>query len=279
MNVSEHWGTAVMLMEMVPANGLGAGASVFFTRKPGNGTVEVHGETKEMATGDDLVSGRLANRPLCRDQAGEGTTSLEESDPGLFALHQDLAVKIEQAMGGLPQEVEVAYVTNADGQRVLYTLQARRMEFLRGYTRRFDDVCSMEENIIGRGIGVHGGALSGVASFAASRDAVRALREQSGMPVILLRRTASTDDVALMGELGGLITAAGGVTSHAAVLAQKFGLAAVVGCPDLKIQAGREGGEAALIGTHAVQEGDLISMDGSTGLLYAGTCMPAPSSS
>ncbi len=272
MKISGHWGTAVTLMEMIFANDAGSGASVFFTRALPSMERGIYGETREMATGDDLVYGGLTNRPLSKRQAPDNRQSLEESDPELFSLHETLGERIEAAMGGLPQEVEAAYRKKPDGARVLYVLQTRRMEFHRGFIKRFEDVCRMESNIIGRGAGVQGGALSGAASFSASPEKIRKLRQESGLPVILLRKTASTDDVSLMSEIGGIITAAGGVTSHAAVLAQKFGIAAVVGCPDLDIGTDAKGVSSARIGAYEVAEGSYVSMDGSTGLVYSGIC-------
>jgi pyruvate, orthophosphate dikinase len=272
LQVSEHWGTSVILMQMVPGNDSGAGASVFFTRKPSTMEKGVFGDTRERATGDDLVSGRLTNRPLTRQQALAGQENLEEADPELFALHRDLAGRIEEAMRGLPQEVEATYVKRPDGKRLIYVLQTRRMEFHRGFTKRFRDVCRMEESIIGRGAGVHGGALSGLATFTSSPELIRKMREERNMPLLLLRKSASTDDVSLMPEVDGILTSAGGATSHASILAQKFDLTAVVGCSDMVIKTDDKGDSYATIGTYTVTDGAMISIDGSTGLVYSGTC-------
>jgi pyruvate, orthophosphate dikinase len=275
LQVSEHWGTSVILMQMVAGNNSGAGASVFFTRKPSTMEKGVFGDTRERATGDDLAYGRLTNRPLTRQQALAGQESLEETDPELFSLHRDLAGRIEEAMRGLPQEVEVTYVKKPDGKRLIYVLQTRRMEFHRGFTKRFQDVCRMEESIIGRGAGVHGGALSGLATFTSSRELLRKMREELNMPLLLLRKSASTDDVSLMPEVDGILTSAGGATSHASILAQKFDLTAVVGCSDMVIRTDDKGDLYATIGTYTVTDGALISIDGSTGLVYSGSC-PLP---
>ncbi len=69
-----------------------------------------------------------------------------------------------------------------------------------------------------------------------------------------------------------MITAAGGVTSHAVVLAQKFGISVVVGCADMKVGRDGQGHPYALIGTALVQEGTAISIDGTTGLVFSGAC-------
>jgi pyruvate,orthophosphate dikinase len=213
------------------------------------------------------------NRPLSREQNAPGQTSLEEIDPELFRMHQELAGKIEKALRGLPQEVEATYTRGPDGTRVISVLQTRRMEFHRGFTKMFQDVCRMESNIIGRGVGVYGGAISGIATFSSSVDRIQKLRRENDQPVILLRETASTDDVSLMPEIDGIITAAGGATSHAAILAQKFGVTAIVGCSDMVLEVARNGEPSARIGPSTVTEGSAISMDGSTGLVYSGICL------
>jgi pyruvate,orthophosphate dikinase len=272
MDVSEHWGTSVLLMEMVFGNATGSGASVFFTRIPVSLGKGIYGDTREQATGVDIVSGAYVNSPLSKLQSLEGAKSLEETDPELFSMHGKLAELIERAMGGLPQEVEVTYTRRLQGERAIYVLQTRRMESHRGFTKRFDDVCRMRSKVIGRGVGVHGGALSGIATFSSSPAHIRKLREEFDLPVILLRKMADTSDVSLMPEIDGIIASAGGVASHASVLAQKFNLTAVVGCSDLDIRTDAKGESYAVIGNYTVMEGTALSMDGSTGLVYSGLC-------
>jgi len=147
------------------------------------------------------------------------------------------------------------------------------MEVYRGFTKMFHDVCKMYMRIIGRGAGVHGGALSGVATFSEDVEQIRTLRGESGLPVILLRKMASTQDVSLMPEIDGIVTSTGGVASHAAVLAQKYDLTAVVGCSDLEMRIDEKGEVYAVIGSTPVTEGAPISVDGSTGLVYSGLCL------
>jgi pyruvate,orthophosphate dikinase len=262
-------------MGMVSGNQAGGGATVFFTRNPYTHEPIIFGETREQASGSDLASGRKSGRPLSRMQVTTGQQSLEELDPGLYQLHQDLARAIEDAFDGLPQEVEVTFTRDAKGRPMLYVLQTRRMEYSEKLIDTFDEICRMESRVIGRGIGSSGGALSGVASFADSPGKAELLKRSSGMPVILIRRTANTDDVSLMPIIGGIITASGGVTSHAAVLAQKFNIAAVVACADMKVVVDEQGRPYAEIGKSRVQEGTAISIDGATGLVFSGTCFRA----
>ncbi|MGE5173832.1 MAG: PEP-utilizing enzyme, partial [Betaproteobacteria bacterium] len=249
------------------------GASVFFTRNPFTYAEEIYGETRERATGDELVYGKQLNRPLSKDRAHDGRQSLEERDPELYRLHRELAREIEQAMGGLPQEVEVTYTREQGGARPIFVLQSRRMEFSAGSRARFEEICRMESRIIGRGIGASGGAQSGAASFARSADQALQAHRRTGLPIILLRTTASTDDVSLMPVINGIITSSGGVTSHAAVLARKFGINAVVACIDMTIGTDERGGAFALIGGTLVKEGSAISIDGATGLVFSGICL------
>jgi pyruvate,orthophosphate dikinase len=273
MGVSGYWGTAVLIMQMVEGNQKGSGASVFFTRRPFSNEKGIYGDTMEAATGDDLVRGRFNSRPLSKNQESGSLESLELSDPELFALHAHLAEEIEAAMGGLPQEVEAAYTAGSGSSRTIMTLQTKRMEFQHGAIRSFEEICLMDTKKIGTGIGVYGGALSGIASFSESGDMLQEVRRKTGMAVILLRKFSSTDDVSLMAHIDGIVTAAGGATSHAAILAQKFGLTAVVGCTDLKIDSGSDGRFFARIGNTLVKEGDPISIDGYTGHIYSGTCL------
>ncbi len=266
MGVSGHWGTGVVVMEMVYANTPGAGASVFFTRDPITLDPVPFGETRRMSTGDDLVGGGEYSRPISRAQTDRWET-LEERGPELYRRHAELARRVEEAMG-VPQEIEAAYVR----QRMI-VLQTKRMEFRRGRAEQFDAVCRMESSIVGRGIGVYGGALSGAVTFAATVDEVRALREVLGdVPLILVRRETSTDDVALLPEVEGLLTVIGGAASHAAILAQKFGITAVVGSPDVELARDEEGIPFAHIGGYQAYEGMPLSIDGSTGVIYSGVC-------
>lgn len=276
---SPHWGTSVTLMQMVFGNAAASGASVFFTRNPFTLEEEISGETRELATGDDLVYGRQLNRSISRKQIPEDAgkrvrmmPSLEESDLELYRLHAELGRKIERAMGGLPQEVEVTYAGQPDGNRVLFVLQTRRMEPGVVHAAEFDEVCAMESRITGRGIGAHGGAISGVASFAQSPEQAVWLARNRNLPVVLLRKTASTDDISLMPFIGGMVTSSGGITSHAAVLAQKFGITAVVGCSGLHIRQDEQGARYAEINGNIIREGSAISIDGARGLVFSGVC-------
>jgi phosphoenolpyruvate synthase/pyruvate phosphate dikinase len=263
---------------MIHANQKGSGASVFFTRRESSEEKGMYGDTREAATGDDLVRGRFVSRPLSIQNETGAENSLERIDPELFRMHELLSGKVEQAMGGLPQEVEAAYTTRPDNKRTIYILQTKRLEFNPEERDLYEEICRLEAVRIGVGIGVNGGMLSGTATFSDSADDIREIKKKTGLPVVLLRRFSSAEDVSLMPYVDGILTAAGGATSHAAILAQKFGLTAVV-CQDMKIDADAQNMPFAMIGNTEVKEGFFISIHGHSGHVYSGLCKDGRSSS
>jgi pyruvate,orthophosphate dikinase len=272
MSISEFWGTAVLLMQMIPCNTSGSGASVFFTRNPVSMVRGIYGETREAATGDDLVGGSQINRPISRLQDIGGARSLEETDPDLYSLHAEIGRSIEEATGGLPQEVEAAYTLGPDNIRTMHVLQTRRMEYHPVAVLPFEAVCRMDMKRIGRGIGVHGGVLSGIAVLGGSAALLKKTWKKAGVPLILIREYSSTNDVSLLRYVDGIMTATGGATSHAAILSQKFGLVAVVGCAEMRIVTDKKNATRAMINKRVIRDGDRITIDGSTGNIYAGQC-------
>ncbi|MEJ0047664.1 MAG: PEP-utilizing enzyme [Rhodospirillales bacterium] len=112
------------------------------------------------------------------------------------------------------------------------------------------------------------GAGPGVASGAIALDAQAVARlGQGGQHVILLRPDTVTDDIAALVNAAGILTRAGSRTSHAAVVARQLGKVCLVGCRDLAIDMSAR---RCRIGTHDLAEGDLISLDGNEGRIYAG---------
>jgi pyruvate,orthophosphate dikinase len=270
MKISDRWGTAVLVMEMIPGNREGSGTSVFFTRNPYTLEQSIFGDTKRQASGEDLVYGKASSMPISRYQAIGGEVALEDDDPYLFNIHATVARRVEEMMGGLPQEIEATYTTDSDGEVQFYILQTKRMEFRKGKIPKFKEVCDSVTKVIGQGVGINGGALSGIAVLTTDLKKIEALKERSpGMPLILIRRETNTRDVGIMPHVDGLLTILGGATSHAAVQAQKFNLSCVVGCKKARIS--EEKGEAT-IGSELIGEGDPVSIDGASGLVYRGVC-------
>ena len=130
----------------------------------------------------------------------------------------------------------------------------------------FEESESLQENILGKGIGVSGSALSGLAVF--TDENIRQLRqEQPDVPLILIRQDTVPEDIREISMAEGLLTARGGQTSHASVVATRLEKTCVVGCRDLQVF---ESGEYALGNGVRINFGDPISIDGRNGLFLKG---------
>ncbi len=149
----------------------------------------------------------------------------------------------------------------------LYILQARDMEMRE---RRQGPVFESEEEknrqYLGRGLGAAGGALSGRAVFSLE-DIEHWRREEPETPLILIRGDTVPDDIREISAADGLLTARGGATSHAAIVATRLGKTCVVGCTDL-VYLQRE--RKFVLAQEVVGSGEAISIDGSGGAVYLG---------
>jgi pyruvate,orthophosphate dikinase len=130
----------------------------------------------------------------------------------------------------------------------------------------FSPSASLQESFIGKGIGVSGGALSGRVVFTL-KDIQRLRKKEAGIPLILVRSDTVPEDIQEISLTDGLLTAKGGQTSHAAIVAFELDKTAVVGCHNLTIL---ENEGRCLINRTLVKQGDYISLDGRKGLVYLG---------
>jgi pyruvate,orthophosphate dikinase len=130
----------------------------------------------------------------------------------------------------------------------------------------FAPSASLQESFIGKGIGVSGGALSGKAVFTL-REIQRLRQEEPDTPLILVRSDTVPEDIQQISLTDGLLTAKGGQTSHAAIVAFELDKTAVVGCHNLAVL---ENEGRCFINRKEVKQGDYISLDGIKGLVYAG---------
>jgi len=131
---------------------------------------------------------------------------------------------------------------------------------------RFKDSPVLQSSVIGTGIGVNGGALSGRAVYSET-DIKRFRSEEPQTPLILVRPDTVPDDVGVLLQVEGLLTAKGGSTSHAAVTIPQLNKVGVVGFSKLKVY---ETDEYATIENHTIKAGDFISIDGWSGTVYLG---------
>ena len=277
-------GTAVNIVTMVFGNmGDDSGTGVAFTRDPNTGERQIFGEYLTNAQGEDVVAGVRTPSKIShmRDELPEVYAQFEEIAQrleGHYREMQDLEFTIErgklymlQTRSGkrtAPAAVKIAVDMVNEG--VLSKEEALQRvdpaQIVQLLLPRFDEAAkaTMGERLLGKGLNASPGAAVGQAIFNPDR-AVEA--KEAGNPVILVRIETSPDDVHGMLAAKGVLTARGGATSHAAVVARSMGLPCVAGAETLKIDYAKRQMRA---GTATVNEGDMISIDGTTGEIFAG---------
>jgi pyruvate,orthophosphate dikinase len=280
-------GTACNVQAMVFGNmGDDSGTGVAFTRDPATGEKVLYGEFLPNAQGEDVVAGIRTPLPL---------SALRERMPEVYQQFLEIADRLERHyrdMMDLEFTIErgklwmlqcrVGKRTGRAAVKIAVDmvhegLIGRDEAVLRISPSHLDQVlhphlderalATGEYPLIAQGLGASPGAASGRAMF----DARRAIERGKTEPVILVRPETNPDDVGGMLASKGILTARGGITSHAAVVARGFGIPCVVGCEAISVDE-----ENALFtvetetGTLTVREGDYISIDGNTGKVYLG---------
>lgn len=275
-------GTAVTVQQMVFGNAGGqSGAGVGFTRDPASGEPVLWVDFLFNSQGEDVVSGR-------RD--AHGHDELSAVLPAVWQSLQAAASQLEQTFGDM-QDFEF---TVQDGR--LYLLQTRAgkrtpyaaarialdlldaglidAEIARTRTTGLDRAALAQTRIVAAdGVALvalaHAAtASSGVASGEIALDEAQAVsRHGAGAPVVLVRRDAETSDITALESATGLLTQHGARTSHAAVVARQLGKVCLIGCTELQIDAAAG---CIRIGNRTLQVGDLLTLDGNQGAVYAG---------
>ncbi len=277
--IDDRLGTAVTVQAMVFGNSGGnSGAGVAFSRNPATGANEFYVDFLFDAQGEDVVSGRRSPGPASR----------------LAARLPQVASRLAEGLRRLEREFR-------DAQDVEFTVEDGRLYFLQTRTAKRTPRAALrmavemvQEGIIDRAtalarLGDNGlseglaiarfaepaeavasaiAASPGVASGKAAFDSVRAQDlAATGVPVILIRPDTSTEDVAGFAVASGVLTATGGRTAHAAVVARQMGKVCLVGCRALVLAAD---GHESMIGPFPIREGDWLSLDGDTGDISLG---------
>ncbi|MGH2455831.1 MAG: pyruvate, phosphate dikinase [Candidatus Limnocylindria bacterium] len=277
-------GTAVNIVTMVFGNmGADSGTGVAFTRDPNTGAKELFGEYLTNAQGEDVVAGirTPAKISQMRDELPEVYAQFTEIAERLERHYrdvQDLEFTIERgtlfmlqtrsAKRTAPAAVKIA--VDMAGEGILSREEALQRvdpaQIVQLLLPRFDEAAKegAKDRFLAKGLNASPGAATGRATFDPDR-AVEA--KAAGDPVILVRIETSPDDVHGMLAARGVLTARGGATSHAAVVARSMGLPCVAGAEALKIDYGKRQMRA---GSTTVDEGEMISIDGTTGEIYAG---------
>ncbi|MDI6741130.1 MAG: PEP/pyruvate-binding domain-containing protein [Smithella sp.] len=272
MHLSDKWGTAVIVQKMVFGNlNEHSGSGVIFTREPKSSSndVTLYGDFIFGVQGDDIVSGLVETYPISKKQriaeCRYSEISLEEKFPEIYGELLRISEILIYEKGFNHQEIEFTF--EGPTRDKLYILQTRDMNQITTQKwGRFKDSKAMQASVLGVGIGVNGGALAGRAVY--SEADIRRFREtEPDTPLILIRPDTVPDDVGVLLQVEGLLTAKGGSTSHAAVTIPQLNKVGVVGFSKLKVY---EADKFATIDDHTIRAGDFISIDGWSGTVYNG---------
>lgn len=270
MGISDDWGTAVTVQGMVFGNrSRDSGAGVLFTHSPRMAAdmVRLWGDFTPGNQGEDVVSGLVTTLPVSELQAamenrtGEG--SLETLFPEIYRALERYAETLIDENGWTPQEMEFTF-EGPEPER-LYFLQTRDMGIReRREVEVFDIPAGEPPRVLGHGVGVSGGAMVGRVVFNRGEIADWRRREPE-TPLVLVRGDTVPDDIVEIHEADGLLTARGGSTSHAAIVAHRLGKTCVVGCTALICM---EKDSACSLDSKVLKAGDWISLDGRSGTVY-----------
>ncbi|MEW6570653.1 MAG: PEP/pyruvate-binding domain-containing protein [Nitrospirota bacterium] len=273
MGISDDWGTAVIVQAMVYGNlDTNSGTGVLFTRNPqeAGDKVVLWGDFAIGAQGEDIVSGLVMTLPISNEQRPpedriSSEVSFEDAFPDLYEELLGIAKQLiyEQRWGA--QEIEFTFEGKEKDR--LYILQSRDMAVTKKESfMTFVPTKKLSSSYLSRGIGVGGGVLSGRAVFDLYEIQELRLKEPL-MPLILIRSDTVPDDITHISAADGLLTARGGSTSHAAIIANRLGKTCVVGCNNLIV---REREKRCKLNRRVIRSGDFLSIDGRNGSVYAG---------
>ena len=272
MGISDDWGTAVTVQSMVYGNfSPESGTGVIFTHNPrwSGDAVRLWGDFTLENQGEDVVSGLVSTLPISIYQQDvemrDTDVTLETHFPEIYGALKKWASYLIYEQGWAPQEMEFTF--EAPAMDKLYLLQTRDMAMReRKRPLSFYPDEKNGEDLLSHGIGVSGGALSGRIVF--SLEEINQWREREPeTSLILVRNDTVPDDILEIYAADGLLTARGGLTSHAAVVAHRLGKTCVVGCGNLMCQ---EAQRSCLFHNQSLKSGDFISMDGQQGSVFRG---------
>lgn len=288
-NIPTEWGTAVNVQAMVFGNtGENSGSGVAFTRNPANGANEFYGEFLINAQGEDVVAGVRTPEPVAqlKDHLPEAYAQLLKVRATLekhFKDVQDVEFTIQEgklfmlqtrngkrtAAAALKFSLDMFKEKLIDWQTAVMRNPADQLEQL--LAPIFDTAEVKKAAVIATGLPAGPGAATGRVYFNADRAVVAA---EKGDKVLLVRVETSPEDLRGMIAAEGILTARGGVSSHAALVARQMGKVCVCGASGVQIDYDKK---TATIAGQVFNEGDYLSIDGTSGTVYAGQIKTAPS--
>jgi pyruvate,orthophosphate dikinase len=288
-NIPTEWGTAVNVQAMVFGNtGDTSGSGVAFTRNPANGTNEFYGEFLINAQGEDVVAGVRTPEPVLKlkDVMPKSYAELLKVRKTLeahFKDVQDIEFTVQEgklfmlqtrngkrtAAAGLKFAADMVREKLIDWETAVLRNPADQLEQL--LAPIFDLAEVKKAKVIATGLPAGPGAATGKIYFNADRSVQAA---EKGEKVLLVRVETSPEDLRGMIAAEGILTARGGVSSHAALVARQMGKVCVCGAAGVVIDYDKK---TATIDGQTFVEGDFLSIDGTSGLVYAGQIKTAPS--
>jgi pyruvate,orthophosphate dikinase len=288
-NIPTEWGTAVNVQAMVFGNtGDTSGSGVAFTRNPANGTNEFYGEFLINAQGEDVVAGVRTPEPVLelKKKMPKSYAELLEVRKTLekhFKDVQDIEFTVQEgklfmlqtrngkrtAMAALKFSMDMVKEKLIDAETAVLRNPADQLDQLLAPV--FDLAEIKKATAIATGLPAGPGAASGKIYFNADRCVQAA---EKGEKVLLVRIETSPEDLRGMIAAEGILTARGGVSSHAALVARQMGKVCVCGASALVIDYDKK---SVTVGGKTINEGDFLSIDGTAGTVYAGEIKTAPS--
>ncbi|MFH1103045.1 MAG: PEP/pyruvate-binding domain-containing protein [Pseudomonadota bacterium] len=272
LSISDDWGTAVTIQSMVFGNlSRKSGSGVIFTHNPRwvGETLHLWGDFTLGNQGEDVAMGLVTTLPISISQQEiemRGTdVTLESHFPLIYNRLVQWANDLIYKKGWGPQEIEFTFESpSADD---LYLLQTRDMVIRKRKAVFTFDLSQIDRSrYLGHGIGASGGAVTGRAVFTLE-DIDKWRKVEPSTTLILIRSDTVPDDIREIHAADGLLTARGGVTSHAAVVAHRMGKTCVVGCDDLICN---EKEKSCVFNQITIRSGDYLSIDGHEGSVYIG---------
>ncbi len=289
-DIPYSWGTAVNVQTMVFGNkGETSGTGVAFTRDPATGEKKLFGEYLMNAQGEDVVAGIRTPKHIDELKAQNEDlynqfVAITQKLESHYKDMQDMEFTIEEGKLYMLQTrngkrtakaaLKIAVDLVAEGvkteQEALCMIDPKQLDAL--LHPQFDAKALKAAKPICKGLPASPGAACGMVAFTAER-AVEMHNE--GKKVVLVRLETSPEDIEGMNASEGILTARGGMTSHAAVVARGMGTCCVAGCPDINVD---EEKKVFTVGARTFKEGDFISLDGGTGNVYGEAIKTEPAS-
>jgi len=294
--VPHDWGTAVNVQAMVFGNmGDTSATGVAFTRNPASGEHRFFGEYLVNAQGEDVVAGIRTPEPINESTKNEQTqhlVSLEKKMPKLYKELDDIQKRLEKHYKNMQdieftiQEGKLWMLQTRDGKRTgtaavkmaMDMLEEKLIDLETAINRvkptqldellhpLIDPAAEKKATLLGKGLPAGPGGAFGAIVFSAD-DAVKWVKEGKAKKVILVREETNPEDIEGMRAAQGILTARGGMTSHAALVARGWGKCCIVGAADFHIDFAKK---TVSVKGKTLKEGDIVTLNGTKGCVYQG---------